>query len=128
MPLGDVVASDRSQCDLSQPELLPGLIRSAKPDVIVNAAGYTAVDRAEQEEKLATTVNGTTVGVLAEESRKASILLVHYSTDYVFDGEKGSPYVEVDQPAPRSAACRRNSSSTKALREFSCRLPLTPRT
>jgi len=73
MPLGNVVALDHRRCDLSQPELLRNLIRSIKPDVIVNAAAYTAVDKAEQEEKLATTVNGTAVGVLAEESRKAGI-------------------------------------------------------
>ncbi|HEX7566014.1 MAG TPA: sugar nucleotide-binding protein, partial [Bradyrhizobium sp.] len=86
MPLGDVVALDRRQGDFSRPELLPGLIRSIKPDVIVNAAAYTAVDKAEREEKLASTINGTAVGVIAEEARKAGILLVHYSTDYVFDG------------------------------------------
>src|ERR1035437_11115164 len=86
MPLGEVVALDHRQCDFSRPELLPSLIRSIKPDIIVNAADYTAVDKTEREEKLATTVNGTAVGVFAEESRKAGILLVHYSTDYVFDG------------------------------------------
>jgi dTDP-4-dehydrorhamnose reductase len=103
MPLGDVVALDRRRCDLSQPELLPDLIRSIKPDIIVNAAAYTAVDKAEQEEKLATTVNGTAVGVLAEESRKAGILLLHYSTDYVFDGVKETPYTEEDAPNPINA-------------------------
>ena len=76
------------------------VIRDVKPDVIVNAAAYTAVDKAEQEEKLATTVNGTAVGVLAEEARKAGILLVHYSTDYVFDGAKQTPYTEDDAPHP----------------------------
>jgi dTDP-4-dehydrorhamnose reductase len=103
MPLGDVVALDHRQCDLLQPELLPSLIRSIKPDVIVNAAAYTAVDKAEQEEKLATTINGTAVGLLAEESRKAGILLVHYSTDYVFDGVKDTPYTEDDVPHPINA-------------------------
>src|ERR1019366_2985779 len=86
MPLGEVVALDHRQCDFSRPELLPSLIRSIKPDIIVNAAAYTAVDKTEREEKLATTVNGRAVGVFAEESRKAGIPLVHYSTDYVFDG------------------------------------------
>jgi dTDP-4-dehydrorhamnose reductase len=115
MPLGDVVASDRSQCDLSQPELLPGLIRGVKPDVIVNAAGYTSVDRAEQEEKLATTVNGTAVGVLAEESRKAGILLVHYSTDYVFDGGKPTHYSEDDAPHPINAYGRSKLAGDSAI-------------
>ena len=100
MPLGEVVALDHRQCDFSRPELLPSLIRSIKPDIIVNAAAYTAVDKTEREEKLATTVNGTAVGVFAEESRKAGILLVHYSTDYVFDGVKQTPYTEEDVPNP----------------------------
>src|SRR5450759_2109086 len=103
MPLGEVVALDHRQCDFSRPERLPGLIRSIKPDVIVNAAAYTAVDKAEQEEKLAMTVNGTAVGVLAEESRKAGILLVYYSTDYVFDCAKQPPYSEEDAPNPINA-------------------------
>jgi len=115
MPLGDVVASDRSHCDFSQPELLPGLIRNVKPDVIVNAAGYTAVDRAEQEEKLATTVNGTAAGVLAEASRKAGILLVHYSTDYVFDGVKATPYSEDDAPHPINAYGRSKLAGDNAI-------------
>jgi dTDP-4-dehydrorhamnose reductase len=115
MLLGDVVAIDRSQCDFSQPELLPGFIRSVKPDVIVNAAGYTAVDRAEQEENLATTVNGTAVGVLAEESRKAGILLVHYSTDYVFDGVKPTPYSEDDAPHPINAYGRSKLAGDNAI-------------
>src|ERR1700690_4294855 len=80
-PLGDLVALDRRLCDFSRPELLPTVIRDIKPDAIVNAAGYTAVDKAEREEKLAMTVNGTAVGVLAEESRKAGIPPGHYATD-----------------------------------------------
>lgn len=115
MPLGDVVAPDRSQCDFSRPELLPDLIRSLKPDVVVNAAAYTAVDKAEREEKLATTVNGTAVGVIAEESRKAGILLVHYSTDYVFDGVKQTPYSEDDAPHPINAYGRSKLAGDIAL-------------
>ncbi len=115
--LGDVVALDRHGCDLSQPELLPNLIRNIKPDVIVNAAAYTAVDRAEQEEQLATTVNGTAVGVLAHESRKAGILLVHYSTDYVFDGTKQAPYTEEDVPHPINAYGRSKLAGETAMRQ-----------
>jgi len=85
VPLGEVIALDRKQCDLARPELLPALIRSINPDVIVNAAAYTAVDKAEEEEALATAVNGTAVGVLAESARAAGALLVHYSTDYAED-------------------------------------------
>ena len=90
MPLGEVVALDRQQCDLSQPERLPALVRGISPAVIVNAAGYTAVDQAEGEEQLAMTVNCAAVGVLAEQARACGALLVHYSTDYVFDGSLGS--------------------------------------
>jgi dTDP-4-dehydrorhamnose reductase len=90
--LGNVIALDRRQCDLSRPERLPKLIRSLKPDVIVNAAAYTAVDNAEREEPLATAVNGIAVDVMAQEARRTGALLVHYSTDYVFDGLKDAPY------------------------------------
>lgn len=116
-PLGEVVALDRRQCDFSRPELLPSLIRSINPDVVVNAAGYTAVDKAEHEEKLATTVNGTAVGVIAEESRKAGILLVHYSTDYVFDGVKQTPYTEDDAPNPINAYGRSKLAGDIAIRQ-----------
>jgi dTDP-4-dehydrorhamnose reductase len=117
MPLGDVVALDRRRCDLSQPELLPKLIGSIKPDVVVNAGAYTAVDKAEQEEKLATTVNGTAAGAIAEEARKAGILLVHYSTDYVFDGAKETPYTEDDAPHPINAYGRSKLAGETALRQ-----------
>jgi dTDP-4-dehydrorhamnose reductase len=117
MPLGEVVALDHRQCDFSRPELLPSLIRSIKPDIIVNAAAYTAVDKAEREEKLATTVNGTAVGVIAEESRKAGILLVHYSTDYVFDGVKQTPYTEEDAPNPINVYGRSKLAGDTAVRQ-----------
>ena len=117
MPLGDVVALDRRQCDLSRPELLPSAIRSIKPDVIVNAAAYTAVDKAEREEKLASTINGTAVGVIAEEARKAGILLVHYSTDYVFDGAKQTPYSEEDAPNPINVYGRSKLAGDAAVRQ-----------
>jgi dTDP-4-dehydrorhamnose reductase len=117
MPLGDVVALRRREFDLSRPELLPNLIRGIKPDVIVNAAAYTAVDKAEQEEALATTVNGTAVGVLADESRKAGILLLHYSTDYVFDGAKQAPYTEEDVPHPINAYGRSKLAGETAMRQ-----------
>src|ERR1039457_4094927 len=78
MPLGEVVALDRPQCDFSRPELLPSLIRGIKPDVIVNAAAYTAVDKAERKEKLAMTVNGSGGGGIAGECRQGGSILVHY--------------------------------------------------
>jgi dTDP-4-dehydrorhamnose reductase len=117
MPLGEVVGLDRSRCDLSRPERLPALVRSMKPDLIVNAAAYTAVDKAEDEERLATTVNGTAVGVLAEEARAAGALLVHYSTDYVFDGTKETPYQEDDPPHPINAYGRSKLAGEIAIRQ-----------
>jgi dTDP-4-dehydrorhamnose reductase len=103
LPLGEVVALGRKDFDLARPERLPNLVRSIAPDVIVNAAAYTAVDKAEQEEELATLINGTAVGVIAETARSAGALLVHFSTDYVFDGRSDAPYTENDATHPINA-------------------------
>jgi dTDP-4-dehydrorhamnose reductase len=115
--LGNVIALDRSGCDLSQPEQMPDIIRGLKPDVVVNAAAYTAVDDAEREEELATTVNGAAVGVLAQEAARAGALLIHYSTDYVFDGCKDGPYIEDDPPCPINAYGRSKLVGETALRQ-----------
>ncbi len=115
--MGEVIAFNRKACDLSRPRDLASIIRDAKPDVIVNAAAYTAVDKAENEEELATLVNGTAVGVIAEEARKLSALLIHYSTDYVFDGEKDSPYTEDDPPNPINAYGRSKLAGEYAIRQ-----------
>jgi dTDP-4-dehydrorhamnose reductase len=115
--LGSVIALDRSQCDLSQPSLLPDLVRRLKPDVIVNAAAYTAVDGAEREETLATTVNGAAAGVLAQEAARTGALLIHYSTDYVFDGRKDGPYAEDDPPCPINAYGRSKLAGEVAVRQ-----------
>ncbi len=88
--------------DLSIPESLPALLDRVRPDVIVNAAAYTAVDRAEQEEALATRVNGEAVGVLGRWAATHGALVIHYSTDYVFDGKQPQPYAMTRRPA-RSA-------------------------
>lgn len=98
--LGEVVALCREDCNLAEPKHLPDVIGKVKPDVIVNAAAYTAVDKAEQETELAYTINSKSVGVLAEAARKAQALFIHYSTDYVFDGQKNAPYTEDDLPNP----------------------------
>jgi dTDP-4-dehydrorhamnose reductase len=103
MPLGHVTAMDRRACDLARPETLPEIVRDAAPDVLVNAAGYTAVDKAEREESLATLINATAVGVLAQTAREIGALLVHYSTDFVFDGAKDGPYLEDDPRGPLNA-------------------------
>ena len=100
--LAPVVAVGRSELDLSQPGLIREVVRSVRPAVIVNAAGYTAVDRAEEETQAATAINGEAPGILAEEARTLGALLIHYSTDYVFDGTKKTPYTEDDPTCPES--------------------------
>ncbi len=99
---GEVVAYGRDRCDLSCPETIRAVIADLRPDLILNAAAYTAVDRAESEAELAMRVNGEAPGVIAEEARKLDALLVHYSTDYVFDGSKTGPWVEEDPTNPLS--------------------------
>lgn len=99
-PLGEVLALDYPRADFSKPEALRLLVRETRPDLIVNPAAYTAVDRAETESELAFRVNAQSPAVLAEEALRLRVPLVHYSTDYVFDGAKGSPYLESDEPAP----------------------------
>jgi len=96
----EVTALGRDKCDLSRPETIREVMAEVRPEIVLNAAAYTAVDRAESEQELAMTVNGEAVGVLAEEARKINALLVHYSTDYVFDGSKAGPWVEDDAPNP----------------------------
>ncbi len=90
----------RAAADLAQPERLRAVVRQARPQVILNAAAYTAVDRAETEPDLADRINHLAPKVLAEEADRAGSLLVHYSTDYVFDGSKSEPWTETDPPAP----------------------------
>lgn len=120
MPLGDVVALDRSRCDLARPETLAAIVADLAPDVVVNAAAYTAVDRAESEEALATTVNGTAPGELARAAKAAGAVLVHYSTDYVFDGTNASPYDEDDAVAPVNAYGRSKLAGETAIRASGC--------
>ncbi len=115
--LGTVIALDRAQCDLAQPERLPDLVRRLQPGVIVNAAAYTAVDDAEREEALATVVNGAAPGVLAAAAAEAGALMIHYSTDYVFDGRKATPYTEDDTPCPLNAYGRSKLAGEIAVRQ-----------
>jgi dTDP-4-dehydrorhamnose reductase len=99
----DVIGHDRSTLDLARPDAIVERVREARPRLIVNAGAYTAVDRAEAEADAARAVNARAPEVLAEEALRAGALLVHYSTDYVFDGTKAGPYVESDAPAPVNA-------------------------
>jgi len=114
-PLGEVIALDRAACDLARPAEAARILREATPDIIVNAAAYTAVDRAEQEEELATLINGTAVGEIAQAARQLGALLIHYSTDYVFDGRKDAPYAEDDVPHPISAYGRSKLAGERAM-------------
>ena len=99
----EVFAFDRAALDLADPDAITSRVREVRPDVIVNAAAYTAVDRAEQELEAARAVNARAPGVLADEARRGGALLVHFSTDYVFDGSKPLPYLETDPTAPVNA-------------------------
>ncbi len=100
-PLGEVLAMGHAECDMSDPLAIQERLDSARPDVIVNATAYTAVDKAESEPDRAFAVNSTAPGLLAAFAKSAGALLVHYSTDYVFDGNKPSPYTELDSPNPQ---------------------------
>ena len=100
--VGTIVAVDRESVDLADPDQTRQLVRRVAPDVILNAAAYTAVDRAESEMALAHAINALAPRVLAEEAAERNALLVHYSTDYVFDGSKQVPWTEDDAPAPLS--------------------------
>ncbi|WP_166361150.1 dTDP-4-dehydrorhamnose reductase [Pseudomonas akapageensis] len=90
----------REQLDLSQPESIREHVRAIKPDLIINAAAHTAVDQAESEPELAFAINATAPGIFAEEAARLGVPLIHYSTDYVFDGSKSTPYTEADEPHP----------------------------
>ena len=99
-PLGDVHGLDYPQIDLANPETLREVIRAYKPDTIVNSTAYTAVDVAESKSDLAHAINAKASAVMAEEAKALNATLIHYSTDYVFDGAKGSTYIETDATNP----------------------------
>lgn len=120
-PLGEIVATDRSTLDLSDPDAIRRVVREVKPEIIVNAAAYTAVDKAESEPELAMRINGFAPGVLAEEAKRLGALLVHYSTDYVFDGEKVAPYVEEDTTNPINVYGKSKLGGEKAIQASTCR-------
>lgn len=118
--LGEVIALGREGADFSNPESLRDIVRETGPDVIVNAVAYTAVDKAEEEEALATTINADAPRVLAEEALKINALIVHYSTDYVFDGTKQGPYVETDEPNPINSYGRTKLAGEIAIQSSGC--------
>lgn len=100
--LGEVVAVDQAECDLADPSAIRELVARVQPSVIVNPAAYTAVDKAESEAEIARAINTAAPAVLGEEAAKSGALVVHYSTDYVFDGLKDHAYTENDTAAPQS--------------------------
>jgi dTDP-4-dehydrorhamnose reductase len=100
---GDVVACDRAALDVADPAAIERVVRATSPRFIVNAAAYTAVDRAEAERDLAFAINGDAPGILASEALRSGATLIHYSTDYVFDGTRTTPYDEDATPNPVNA-------------------------
>jgi len=119
--LHPAVATDHATLDLANAGALRQAVRKEKPGVIINAAAYTAVDKAEDEPDMAMLVNGAAPGVLAEEAKRAGALLVHYSTDYIFDGMKRSPYVETDPPKPLGVYGRTKLEGETRIRASGCR-------
>jgi len=120
-PLGELHAFDRASLDLTNPDQIVSRVRAVKPDLIVNAAAYTAVDRAESEREQAYLVNAAGPGFLAAEAKAAGALLIHYSTDYVFDGTKQGPYVEDDAPNPINVYGASKLAGERAIEASGCR-------
>lgn len=99
-PLGELIVLDFPEVDFSKPDDLHDKVEALKPDLIVNAVAYTAVDKAESEPEICRKVNGIAPGIIAEIACKTRAPLIHFSTDYVYSGSKGTPYVEGDRPDP----------------------------
>ena len=116
-PLGQLICVDYPEVDLTKPGSIRGWVRDTSPALIVNAAAYTAVDKAESETALATRINGEAPGIMAEEAKKRGALLVHYSTDYIFDGTKTTPYHEEDSPHPLGAYGRSKLAGDTAIQQ-----------
>ncbi|KAB8320273.1 dTDP-4-dehydrorhamnose reductase [Tolypothrix campylonemoides VB511288] len=115
IPVGREVSSSGLRMDLSQPDTICHVIREVQPDLIVNPAAYTAVDKAESEPELAMAVNGTAPGVIAEEAKLIGAGVIHYSTDYVFNGTQATPYTEQDEPDPQNIYGKTKLAGEKAI-------------
>jgi dTDP-4-dehydrorhamnose reductase len=120
-PLGEVVALNHEHADFAQPESLAQLVRDVRPDAIVNAAAHTAVDKAESEPERAHAINAEAPGVLAREAAALGAWLVHYSTDYVFDGSGSTPRDETAPTAPLSAYGRSKLAGEDFIRASGCK-------
>lgn len=114
-PVGRLMAPDRSALDLTNADSIADHVQSARPDIIVNAAGFTIVDEAEAQPALAMQLNATASGVIAECAEKAGAVLIHFSTTFVFDGTKHSPYTEEDLPNPVNAYGRSKLAGERAV-------------
>ncbi|MHB8302207.1 MAG: dTDP-4-dehydrorhamnose reductase [Acidobacteriaceae bacterium] len=112
---GDVTATNRAELDLASDASIRAAVQAVQPHLIVNAAAYTAVDKAESEPELARRINADAVGVLAAEAKAVGAAMIHYSTDYVFDGTKASPYVEEDPTGPLNVYGRTKLAGEQAL-------------
>ncbi len=120
-PLGEIIALSRNEANLDDPRGLTETLNRYAPDIIVNAAAYTAVDKAEEDQASAFKINSEAVATLADYARDSGILLVHYSTDYVFDGEKPGAYVETDTPNPQSVYGRSKRAGEQAILDSQCK-------
>jgi dTDP-4-dehydrorhamnose reductase len=120
-PLGEVRGFDFPAFDMANPDAVVAACRDVNPALIVNAAAYTAVDKAESEPALAHAINGIAPGVLADEAKKRNAVLVHYSTEYVFDGAKRTPYEEGDEPAPLNEYGRSKLAGDRAIADSGCK-------
>ncbi len=123
-PLGEIIATEfepqagaQRTLNLADPDEIRALVRELKPQLIVNAAAYTAVDQAEEDVDMAMAINAVAPGVLAEEAKRCGAALVHYSTEYVFDGTKSSPYTEADQPNPLNVYGRSKLAGEQAIQQ-----------
>ena len=117
-PIGELVCIDFPDIDLTNESMLRQIVQKIAPNVIVNAAAYTAVDKAETETELSMKINAIAPGILAEEAKKTGALMVHYSTDYVFDGTKKEPYLEDDAPNPINAYGRSKLEGDQAVQRI----------
>ncbi|MEG4985493.1 dTDP-4-dehydrorhamnose reductase [Microcoleus sp. BR0-C5] len=114
---GEVIAVDRTRLDLSQPESIRQAMAEIQPDLVVNAGAYTAVDKAESEPELANAINGIAPGIIAEECEKLGASLIHFSTDYVFDGSHSSAYLETDSTNPLGTYGKSKLAGEAAIRQ-----------
>ena len=119
-PLGEVVGLDYPEVDLSDRSGLREVVRKVAPDIIINAAAYTNVDKAEDDAEMADKINHRAVKNLAEVSAKHNLTLIHISTDYVFDGSKNTPYLETDPTAPLGVYGRTKLAGEKAVTDSGC--------